>query len=308
MGIKIMLLHVGLPKTGSTSLQKWCHDNRDLLKTGGVDYPATDPVEPAPKHQFVVSEMMSGVFKQFEDIVRHADQTKKLLLSTEGLTNHLYDFPEESLARFRAILDGWQVMAFMVVRDAEPWLKSLYKQHVLNPPHAGYGYATELPLEEFGRLPRVQRLLDHASLARAVQAKLGANSVTVQRFEQDWFGGFRSWAGLHDIGGHCDAPGHENTSCADEVTELVRLINGMGLPPHARAHCLSTLATTLENDAHVRKTNLSLLNNRAFYSPMSDHEAGKSVWAEVVAELVRATLPGSPENRLARSIDRPETA
>jgi len=306
MGTKIMLLHVGLPKTGSTSLQKWCHDNRDLLKTGGVDYPASDPVEPARKHQFVVSEMMSGVFKQFEDIVRNADQSKKLLLSTEGLTNHLYDFPEASLARFRAILDGWQVMAFMVVRDAAPWLKSYHKQLVLNPPRAEYGYATELPLEEFGRLPRIQRLLDHASLAREVQAKLGTNSVTVQRFEQDWFGGFRSWAGLHDIGGHCDAPGHEHVSCADEVTELVRLINGMGLSPQARAHCLITLTTTLESDAHVRKTNLSHMS--AFYSPMSDHEAGKRVWAEVSAELVRATLPGSPENRLARSIDQPETA
>ena len=306
MGPKILLLHVGLPKTGSTSLQKWCHDNRDLLRTGGVEYPAPDPLEPARKHQFVVSEMMQGAFKRFEDTICNADQSKKLLLSTEGLTNHLYDFPDESLARFRAILDGWQVMAFMVVRDAEPWLKSYYKQLVLNPPRPEFAYATELSLEEFGRLPRIQRLLDHASLARDVKEKLGTNSVTVQRIEEDWFGGFRKWAGLDHIEGQCDPPGREHASCADEVTELVRVINGMMLPPHARSHCLSTLATVLESSAHARKTNLSHIG--VLYSPMSDQEAGRSVWADVVQELVRATAPGSPENRLARSMDRPETA
>jgi|694.fasta_scaffold76858_2 hypothetical protein len=305
MSAKILLLHVGLPKTGSTSLQKWCHDNRDLLKTGNVDYPATAPSGPARKHQFVVSELRNGTFKQVEHIVHNADQSKKLLLSTEGLTNHLYDFPEESLARFRTILDGWQVMAFMVVRDAAPWLKSYYKQLVLNPPRPEYGYATELPLEEFGQLPRIQRLLDHASLSRDVQTKLGADSVTVQRFEEDWFSGFMNWAGLHDFDGRCDTPGHEHASCGDEVTELVRLINGMGLPPHARSHCLSTLATTLESSSHARKTSLSHI--AAFYSPMSDHQAGKSVWEDVVTDLVRATAPGSSENRLARSMDRPET-
>ena len=82
--------------------------------------------------------------------------------------------------------------------------------------------------------------------------------------------------------------------------ELVRLINGMRLPPPARAHCLRTLAHVLESSHPVRKTNLSQI--AAFYSLMSDHEEGTRVWAEVVTELVRATAPGSPENRLARSM------
>lgn len=303
MADQTLLLHVGLPKTGTTSLQKWCDTNREALSLCGVDYPPADPDESARKHQFVVRELMSGTLRCTESLLQAADPAKKLLLSTEGLTNHLYDFPEASLTRFRELVAAWDVRILLVVRDEESWTKSYHKQLVLNPPHGDFGYATSLPLSEFSWLPRVRRLLDHASLSRDLRTHLGARSVTVQRFEDDWFDGFRAWVGL-DPGRAWPAPGHEHASCSDDVVEIVRLINRMQLPPDERAHCLHALATGLECSGKACEANLGQI--AVFYSPLGDVSRGNAIWATVMTELARVTPAGSTVGRLVQSIAPPE--
>lgn len=303
MADQILLLHVGLPKTGTTSLQKWCDANREALSLCSVDYPPADPDESARKHQFVVRELMSGTLRCTESLLQAADPAKKLLLSTEGLTNHLYDFPEASLTRFREIVAGWDVRILLVVRDEESWTKSYHKQLVFNPPHGDFGYATALPLGEFSQLPRVRRLLDHASLSRDLHTHLGARSVTVQRFEDDWFNGFRAWVGL-DPGRVWPALGHEHASCSDDVVEIVRLINRMQLPPDERSHCLHALATCLECSGKAREANLGQI--AVFYSPLGDTSRGCAIWAKVITELARVTSAGSTVGQLVQSIAAPE--
>lgn len=296
---KRLLLHVGLPKTATTSLQKWCDDNRALLGSYGVDYPETDPAEAARKHQFVVADLMAGSLERIGQLLDRAAPDRRLLISTEGLTNHLYDFPAESLARFRALLAGWHVEAFLVVRAAEAWVRSYYKQLVLNPPWLQYGYATGLTLDEVSRLPRVRRLLDHARLEDDIRHRLGAASVTVRQFERDWFGGFRSWLGLDD-GTTWPLPGHEHASCADDVVELVRLINRMGLSADVRGHCLSTLATTLATTG--RRPDRGLGQIIHVYTPLPDRAAADTAWRQVVAELLRVTEPGGTTRALAQML------
>lgn len=303
MADQTLLLHVGLPKTGTTSLQKWCDSNRESLSLCGIDYPPADPDESARKHQFVVRELMSGTLRCTESLLLAADPAKKLLLSTEGLTNHLYDFPEASLSRFRELVAAWNVRILVVVRDEESWTKSYHKQLVLNPPHEDFGYATALPLSEFSWLPRVRRLLDHASLTRDLRTRFGARSVTVRRFEDDWFDGFRSWVGL-DPGRPGPAPGHEHASCSDDVVEIVRLINRMQLPADERAHCLHALATALERSGQAREANLRQIS--IFYSPLGDVSRGIAIWATVMTELASVTPAGSTVGRLVRSIASPE--
>ena len=246
---------------------------------------------------------MSGTLRCTESLLLAADPAKKLLLSTEGLTNHLYDFPEASLSRFRELVAAWNVRILVVVRDEESWTKSYHKQLVLNPPHKDFGYATALPLSEFSWLPRVRRLLDHASLTRDLRTRFGARSVTVRRFEDDWFDGFRSWVGL-DPGRPGPAPGHEHASCSDDVVEIVRLINRMQLPADERAHCLHALATALERSGQAREANLRQIS--VFYSPLGDVSRGIAIWATVMTELASVTPAGSTVGRLIQSIASPK--
>lgn len=294
-----LLLHVGLPKTGTTSLQKWCDDNRGRLRESGIDYPATDPGEQARKHQFLVPELMSGVFDRTAAVLRAADPARRLLLSTEGLTNHLYDFPAESLARFRALTAGRKIKAFMVVRDRHSWLKSYHKQLVLNPPNPCFGYATPFSLDEFSRLPRVQRLLDHRQLVADVMARLNVAVVTAPAFEQDWFGAFRDWLGL-DADAGWQAPSHEHPSCADEIVELVRLINGMGLAPDVRSHCLHALVTALADSGFEHAHTLSQIS--VFCAAMPDQAHGDAIWSRVVKDVIGVTSADSTAGRLARRL------
>lgn len=37
--MKTLYLHIGIPKTGTTSIQHFCHENRDILSSNGYFYP-----------------------------------------------------------------------------------------------------------------------------------------------------------------------------------------------------------------------------------------------------------------------------
>ena len=129
-----------------------------LLFEQGINYPEPDKDLADPKHQFLVSALQTNDLARLRRILEE-NQSDSVLLSTEGLTNHLYDFDAGALQTFRDLTLDYEVVIFIVVREKEPWLRSYYKQLVLNPPIVEYNYATPLRYAAFCELPRVCRLL-----------------------------------------------------------------------------------------------------------------------------------------------------
>ena len=69
---KKVILHIGLPKTGTTALQHWCCQNRQNMRRAGVDYP--EQVEAlTPRHQFVVNEIRAGKFPIMKEVLARSD-------------------------------------------------------------------------------------------------------------------------------------------------------------------------------------------------------------------------------------------
>ncbi|MFO1104094.1 MAG: hypothetical protein U1E20_14465 [Methylocystis sp.] len=189
-----LLLHVGLPKTGTSALQRWCYANSSRFLEQNIRYPTPSADTEMPKHQFMVSDLMTGDLSRTALAVAEGNE-EGAILTTEGLTNHLYDFRPIGLEKIRDLFEAFHLTAFLVRRKPEDWLRSYHKQCAINPRIAEYNYGTGLDLDAFRELPRVRRLMNVANLAEDCAAAFGAKEVVTIDYDSDWLARFLSLCG-----------------------------------------------------------------------------------------------------------------
>ena len=274
----ILKLHVGLPKTGTSALQFWLDENRIRLRDQGITYPTTDGSTAEPKHQFLIQNLLSNEFTSLGQTLAENDQPT-LLLSAEGLTNHLYDFDSASLDEFRKITSSFEKSIVLVVRDITKWSKSYWKQAVVNPPIREYDYATPLRLEQFRKIPRVKRLCNHDTLVNDLQNAYGANDVRVVNYEGNYLDEFCDALGIQrskEMGN----PEPGNVSISDDVIEIIRQLNESDHSSEVRNVILAAVQQCVESN-HIGLT--------TFYNLQSARTQDLSAARSAVAMLTPQT-------------------
>lgn len=266
-----LFLHVGIPKTGSTSMQKWFWDNRKAMLGLGCAYP-TEPALHDYKHVYTVSNLRSD--PKLHLIKSALEQSKTdVLLSNEGMANHFHDFPAENLAYFREITTSFQTVVVMFRRDPDRWLHSYHRQAVLNPRNdASELWGTSSSMDEIRDHYRIKRLLDHTALATDMTREYGADACHVLDFDRpDAFSQMLAVMGL-DVLAHIPLP-RINQAVPDWVVTMMQRINAVAQKDlevkawrAALYHFLASNHTVLRNDAlamkpeDILKVNLELLN------------------------------------------------
>ena len=135
----VCYLHAGTPKTATTSFQYTCVENIDYLKSMNVLYPTNYTQSGVPKHQWLVPLLLSGdeklFYQKFEEVLIEAstNQCKTIVLSTEGIYNHWWDFPEKSKEMFSILTKTLHVKLWLVLREPASFLYSFYQQNLKNP-------------------------------------------------------------------------------------------------------------------------------------------------------------------------------
>lgn len=229
-----VILHIGLPKAASTTIQKWAHTRRDALHAQGVHYPLPRAHSHDARHQNLVSGLLSGQ----QDWLRNtlAETTvPTLFLSAEGLSWHLQDYPEQHLAQFRQLLAPFETVLFINERASQRWVQSFYRQLVINPPNKLYNYATAQTLEEFKATKRVQFMLDRDSLVARAKASYGVAQVVKSDLEEDWAGKLCDVLGVKDMAEDLRRFPQKNIGFDSDFTEFARQVNAMELAPAYRA-------------------------------------------------------------------------
>lgn len=221
------------------------HENRAALRHQRCDYPALYLAKNPPKHQFLVSSLLSNDLSQLQAVLASVE-CERAIISTEGLTNHLYDFPGEALHAFRTLTRSCQVTVFIVTRSPSPWLRSYYKQAVINPRVTLVDYyATALTLPQFAEHRRVLRLVDHDTVTRDVASAFGAREVVAAKFEEDWMSTFCSSFGLSFE--HPARLKTINQSPPNWAVELMRQVNAHDPPESQRRAWRAVLHKILES-------------------------------------------------------------
>lgn len=223
---KKIVLHIGLPKTGSTALQQAIYERREDLLRQGVLYPANIHRADDPKHNFLLELARKD---QGYDLALEPGYKKaqRIVLSNEALSNDLYLHGMERNLKFAEKLKiHGELEVCMVLRRKSDWLRSYYKQAVINQPVKGKPhYQNTLTIQAFQEIEAVRQLLDYESLIQDVCAGFNA-PVRVMRYED---------ATVSQVVEYCTGVPAKtalvrrkhNESVPDAVVEIMRQLNAM---------------------------------------------------------------------------------
>jgi hypothetical protein len=189
-----LIIHAGTPKTGTTSLQTYLDKRQRKLRGKGILYPHnldTLPNPTTPKHQWfeknLVTTHLENFIANFKNIITQVKaDTHTIILSSEGIYNYWWDFPNASKALLVALNGLFDVEIWVWFREPLGFIESYYKQCIRNPQVASnpcYGknlsFADMLDIEWFAKH------LDYQGFVSECRTLFGQNSVSVFDYQGD---------------------------------------------------------------------------------------------------------------------------
>ncbi len=183
-----IVIHCGLPKTGTTAIQDWLADHPKLLTSKGILYPTEFPSPSERFHRFLSTELrtQSGMVQTRRVITqaRH-DGVKTLIFSIEGITAHLDKIRDDMAKELREIIGDDPVELVVCVRPYKSWATSLYRQCVItvpqnmvDPSNLERQYGCTLTLDEFLARSEIQKIADKDSIHIRMKELFPAASIT----------------------------------------------------------------------------------------------------------------------------------
>lgn len=225
-----IFIHIGLPKTGTSALQKYLYDNSSLLLSKGVFYDLNVNSADDPKHQWLISILRQAATLQKECNLSRFCKHDRVILTTESITNEFPLFGRDSIKYFGDLIKKYGKVGFLLVlREPSVWAKSYYKQSIMNAKSTRMPfYGTSLCFEEYIRLPYIRKLMDQEWLADSIE-KAFSVPVFILRYEQSTIEEIAQVM----VGGDLLREKQKiktmelNSSVSDVSAEIMRQINGL---------------------------------------------------------------------------------
>jgi hypothetical protein len=135
-----LLLHIGMHKTGSTSLQRFFARNRTVLGFMGIHYPKAYDAggKLLPKHNDIFQAIshekdfgashpdLGSSAARIERLARQMESHRITILSAEGFSGESPAFSEA----FAPLRDRFDIRVICFLRRQDDWVQSFYKQMV----------------------------------------------------------------------------------------------------------------------------------------------------------------------------------
>lgn len=200
--MKTLYVHIGTPKTATTSIQMFCVDNEAVLKGKGYSYPILNfkfpKVEKRRNGHFLVGglkkkdgswdlERDEKMYQRGMDMVHEAfEKTENVILSDENLWNA--SGTKKFVFWNRLVEDskeyGYQIKVIVYLRRQDELANSWLAQQVKE----GWGNFRAVKWDNFWRSPKFL-ILDYASHIKKIANVVGAGNIIVRIFERDKFKG-----------------------------------------------------------------------------------------------------------------------
>jgi FkbM family methyltransferase len=235
-----IVIHAGVQRTGTTSLQRFLETNRPRLGERGVLYPAGRRSHHGLAHALRRGE--AGPERVLELAPPHVGAATAIL-SAESFCRH------RDLGWLAEVAKRRRVEAVFYLRRQDHWLMSWCNQNIRWPFDPRLARATpERFLERVGDF----HWLDYARLIDRWSAALGADAVTARILEpgqvEDVVSDFCDVVGLDRAG--LEAPAERrNASLPVHLIELARCLDFPALEPAARRRVIEALRTALADKA-----------------------------------------------------------
>lgn len=189
-----LIIHVGTPKTGTTSLQTYLDKKQRKLRGKGILYPhnlekVQNPT--APRHHWFEKNLVTTHHTHFLENIKNLisqikDDTHTIILSSEGIYNSWWDFPEASKELLSVLAELFDTHIWVWFREPVGFIESFYKQCVRNPEVIGNPcYGKNLSLSQMLEIEWFSQHLDYQGFVSQCEALFGKTKVSVFQYHGD---------------------------------------------------------------------------------------------------------------------------
>lgn len=263
-----LIIHVGTPKTGTTSLQTYFDKKQSKLRGKGILYPhnirSIDNLN-APKHQWLEKNLTGShwqhLLENFKNIIAQVqDNTHTIILSSEGIYNYWWDFPDESKEILSVIAKHFDIDIWVWFREPLAFIESYYKQCIRNPQvKSNPCYGKDLSFAEMLDIKWFSQHLNYQGFVSECEAVFGDNSISVFKYEGDVVQEVMQKLGLATA--HDHAKPRKNQSLNSAAVALLRTINRYDMKAKDKALLIPYLKEI--NDVVQRYANESLVDEKS---------------------------------------------
>ena len=267
-----LIIHAGTPKTGTTSLQTYLDKKQSKLRTKGILYPHNlDKLRNsnAPKHQWfeknLVSANIDSFLENFKNIISQVkNDTHTIILSSEGIYNYWWDFPDESKAILSELGKYFDIDVWVWFREPLGFIESYYKQCIRNPQiESNPCYGKDLSFANMLDIAWFAQHLDYQGFVTECQTVFGTHNISVFKYEGDVVQEVIQKLGLDTP--HDNPTPRQNKSLNTASVKLLSTINHYDIKAKDKEHLMT----------HLKEIN-SILEKYAIDS-LIDEESRKRV-------------------------------
>ena len=229
-----LILHAGTPKTGTKSLQFYLDRNREALKQKGILYPSEGTVERGIlRHQWLVLTLRSANLSEMRRCMARIGaeaqpNTHTIILSTEGIYNHWWDYPEASKEFLRDLCQDFDTSLWIWFREPVEFFSRYYLQSMKNPRVSEIpAYGRDQSVSDMLKLPWVANHLRYRRLLADFARVFGDDAVYAFPHSKDI---------VADVCGLLDmlrldfsAPRENATALTASGLDILRIVNRFSL-------------------------------------------------------------------------------
>ena len=225
-----ILLHVGTPKTGTTSIQNFLYKNKKQLYKNGYLYECLEKNE--QKHQWMITALLNEDFVFFTnkliDYFQSADEnTHTLILSSEGIFNHWYDFSSKSKKFLDMLASVFKIEVYCWLRNQVSYVKSYYQQVLKNPQMPLVQcYGKDISVDDLLTDEWFLRHLNYYAFLNDCSVIFGRENIKVFKYSNEMI---REFMNSLNIEMSYKKEIRENSSLNSMSCELLRIINRKNL-------------------------------------------------------------------------------
>lgn len=236
---KTLYVHIGTTKTGTTAIQSFCMDNREILNKKGYVYPEfpyhyQDVTDRRNAHFLIAEDYQGGqgVFREGMDKILDLFQTyPNVVLSDEAIWSAGYG---ERMGMFKALKKeskegGFGVKIIVYLRRQDMYLISGWNQMV----KSGLGNGSVLAWSDYISDKTHISKMNYGTNLKKMAKLWGRKNMLVRRFEPKRFAGGSIYAdflqaiGLELTDEYAIAQPMRNVRLAGNTHEIKRVLNGM---------------------------------------------------------------------------------
>lgn len=238
-----LIIHGGLPKTGTTSLQSFFHqNNHELLKSGYI-YPDAFLTTHEPKHQWLMRAFLTGnaalIVAYFKTIFSQLkNNTHTIILSTEGIHMHWVDFGQEARSFLQVLSQVFPTEFWVWFRQPTSFMNSLYRQYLKNPKTNVACYGQDMSLGEMMEDEWFMSHFDYLGFIYDLESIMEGKDIKVFKYHGDIIATVKHLLHLDEALGIAQM---KNISLGDSTIELLRIINRFPLSQEEKEACVNLL-------------------------------------------------------------------